>query len=353
MENDEMTIDALDFDAPDVVQNNQAPSQQVEPTQPESTPPDPQEKQSTDAISDYLKTIGIKDSNKIKFEDEQGNIQEKPWNDLTEEEKLNILKTPNVKQADPSEASNYGLDDSETALINYLRENNLSPDEYSNMLQEQGKKSVTPDKVYQVDNYSDDELYLADMQLRAKDMSDEELQQALENAKANPDAYAKYVQGLRNEYKTLEDQQTQQEQAELQAQQQEQYNQFSNSVINAIDNFSSVGDLDIDMNDDDKGELAQFILGQDGAGVNYITKALNDPNSLVAASWFLLHGQEAFNEIQDYVANQVKAAHKAGYDEAVSKLSGKSKPQVFINPSHQNSQPTHTISSIDDINFDN
>ena len=105
------------------------------------------------------------------------------------------------------------------------------------------------------------------------------------------------------------------------------------------------------MNDDDKGELAQFILGQDGAGVNYITKALNDPNSLVAASWFLLHGQEAFNEIQDYVANQVKAAHKAGYDEAVSKLSGKSKPQVFINQNHSQSQ--NPISSIDDINFDN
>ena len=353
MINDEMTIDSLDFDTPDVEQNNQDPSQQVEPTQSEETVSDQEEKQSTDAISDYLKTIGIQDSNKIKFEDEHGNIQEKPWNDLTEEEKLNILKTPNVKQTDPSEASNYGLDDSETALINYLRQNNLSPDEYSSMLQEQGKNSVTPDKVYQVDNYSDDELYLADMQLRAKDMSDEELQQALENAKANPDSYAKYVQGLRNEYKALEDQQTQQEQAELQAQQQEQYNQFSNSVINAIDNFSSVGDLDIDMNDDDKGELAQFILGQDGAGVNYITKALNDPNSLVAASWFLLHGQEAFNEIQDYVANQVKAAHKAGYDEAVSKLSGKSKPQVFINPNHQSSQPTHTISSIDDINFDN
>ena len=72
-------------------------------------------------IREKLIKEGINDSNKIKFEDEQGNIQEKSWNDLTEEEKLNILKTPNVKQTDPSEASNYGLDDSETALINYLR----------------------------------------------------------------------------------------------------------------------------------------------------------------------------------------------------------------------------------------
>ena len=219
------------------------------------------------------------------------------------------------------------------------------------MLQESGKNSVTPEKVYQVDNYSDDELYLADMQLRAKDMSDEELQQALENAKANPDSYAKYIQGLREEYKALENQQNEQQQAELQAQQQEQYNQFSNSVLNAIDSFQSVGDLDIDMNDDDKSQLAQFILGQDGAGVNYITKALNDPQSLVAASWFLLHGQEAFNEIQDYIANQVKEAHKAGYEEAVNKLPAK--PQVIVNQNHQRQQNNNPISSIDDINFDN
>lgn len=351
------SIDALDFDFPNTEPQNSEPVNQVEPQQPEQNdnnqPSGSQENQSTDAISDYLKTIGINDSNKIKFEDEQGNIQEKSWDNLTEDEKLNILKTPNVKQIDPSESSNYGLDDSETALINYLRQNNLSPDEYANMLQESGKNSVTPDKVYQVDNYSDDELYLADMQLRAKDMSDEELQQALENAKANPDSYSKYIQGLREEYKALENQQNEQQQAELQAQQQEQYNQFSNSILNAIDSFQSVGDLDIDMNDDDKTQLAQFILGQDGAGVNYITKALNDPQSLVAASWFLLHGQEAFNEIQDYVANQVKEAHKAGYEEAVSKLSGKSKPQVIVNQNHQRQQNNNPISSIDDINFDN
>ena len=349
------SIDALDFDSPITEPQNSEPVNQVEPQQSEQNgtdqSSDSQENQSTDAISDYLKTIGINDSNKIKFEDEQGNIQEKSWNDLTEGEKLNILKTPNVKQIDPSEASNYGLDDSETALINYLRQNNLSPDEYANMLQESGKNLVTPEKVYQVDNYSDDELYLADMQLRAKDMSDEELQQALENAKANPDSYAKYIQGLREEYKALENQQNEQQQAELQAQQQEQYNQFSNSVLNAIDSFQSVGDLDIDMNDDDKSQLAQFILGQDGAGVNYITKALNDPQSLVAASWFLLHGQEAFNEIQDYVANQVKEAHRAGYEEAVNKLSAK--PQVIVNQNHQRQQNNNPISSIDDINFDN
>jgi len=41
-----------------------------------------------------LKTRGIDDASKIKFEDDNGNIEEKSWNSLTKEEKFNILNTP-------------------------------------------------------------------------------------------------------------------------------------------------------------------------------------------------------------------------------------------------------------------
>jgi hypothetical protein len=43
-----------------------------------------------------LKTRGIDDVSKIKFEDDNGNIEEKDWNSLTKEEKFNILNTPLV-----------------------------------------------------------------------------------------------------------------------------------------------------------------------------------------------------------------------------------------------------------------
>jgi len=124
------------------------------------------------------------------------------------------------------------------------------------MLQQQGASSNTPEPVYQVDSLSDDDLYLADMQLRAKDITDEELQQALEQAKSNPETYQKYVNGLREEYKNLENQNSEQQQAEEQAAQQEQYTQFSNQVLNSINNLNSIGDLDISMDDREKDELA-------------------------------------------------------------------------------------------------
>ena len=38
---------------------------------------------SDDFLSDYLKSKGIDDISKIKFEDDNGNIEEKDWNTLT------------------------------------------------------------------------------------------------------------------------------------------------------------------------------------------------------------------------------------------------------------------------------
>ena len=357
----ELTLDSIDFDVDDSQQTNQEPpAEQNPPTDTKQEQNSEQHnEESQDAIADYLKTIGIEDPEKIKFEDDKGNVSEKAWKDLTEEEKLGILQTPNVKQVDPTLAANYGLDESESTLINYLRQNNISPDEYAELLREQGAQENQPEQIYQVDNLSDDELYLSDLQLRTNNtMTSEELQHALENAKANPNSYNKVIQGLRNEYKILEDQQNQQKEAEIEANRQEQFNQFSNQILDSIDNFDSVGDLSVSMDNDEKNQLAEFILGNDGAGVNYLTKALNDPNALVAASWFLLHGQDMFSDIENYVGGEIKKAREAGKAEALKEFQEKAKqnPNVVVK-TQSNNNPTNPnyqeIKSIDDINFYN
>lgn len=339
-----MDFDDLDFD--DYSQNNQQESNEESVPQQEEHQED--NTSTNDAISDYLKTIGIKDSNNIKFDDGNGGVVNKSWNDLTEDEKFNILKTPNVKYEEPEN----GLNDSEIEFINYLRDNGLSPEEYQQYIYSQGQQQAPQPKMYTVDNLSDDELYLADMQLRAKDMTDEELQNALEVAKANPDTYQKQIAGLRQEYKGLEDQKNQEEQAEYQAQQQEQYQKAANQIFDSIDNFNSIGSMDIQMTDEDKDQLAQFILGKDGAGVSYIQKALSDPQNVVAASWFLLNGQDTFDQIQDYISQVAKNARQAGYQEGL-KQSG-NKPPVVINrnPDKPLINPnTKKPVSIDDIDF--
>jgi hypothetical protein len=51
------------------------------------------------------------------------------------------------------------------------------------------------------------------MKARVPDMTEEELAESLESAKANPQAFEKQVAGLREEYKRLEEEEIQQEQA--------------------------------------------------------------------------------------------------------------------------------------------
>jgi len=34
--------------------------------------------------------------------------------------------------------------------------------------------------------------------------------------------------------------------------------------------------------------------------VNYLQEALQDPQTLVKAAWFILNGDDAFNSIEDY-----------------------------------------------------
>jgi len=45
------------------------------------------------------------------------------------------------------------------------------------------------------------------------------------------------------------------------------------------------------------------MLSQDENGYNYLYKALQEPENLVKAAWFILNGEEAFNNISDYFTN--------------------------------------------------
>jgi hypothetical protein len=45
------------------------------------------------------------------------------------------------------------------------------------------------------------------------------------------------------------------------------------------------------------------MLLRDETGNNYFWQALQDPDTLVRAAWFVLNGEEAFNNISDYFIN--------------------------------------------------
>ena len=87
-----MEISINDLDDDDVITGSEEGTQQ-EPIQ-NQEPSVNEEPNNDDYISDFLRTRGIDDLEKINFEDDEGQLIERSWNDLSKEEKLNILNTP-------------------------------------------------------------------------------------------------------------------------------------------------------------------------------------------------------------------------------------------------------------------
>lgn len=333
-------IDELDDD--DILEGSQEENSVDEPSgyqQQESNDDD------DSFMSDFLRSKGIDDPSRIKFEDENNNIIERNWNDLTREEQINILNTP----LQPQHEDNNDLSDEEVTLLTQIRQSGLTPSQYLQQIQ---GEQVVQEPTYKIDDLSDDEVYILDLESRVGELSDDDAAQALSVAKQNEDLFNKQVEGIRKEYKDREDYNTQQEQAQLEQQQQEAYYQYQDAVINAINNFNSIGNLDLNFEDSDKEELAEFMLSPDEAGNNYLYRALQDPETLVKAAWFILNGDEAFDSITDYFTNQIKLVsenqYRKGYEEG-KKGTSPSRPTVVIQNNKQNQRRQfNTIDDLDD-----
>ena len=344
-----MEISINDLDDDDVITGSEEGTQQ-EPIQ-NQEPSVNEEPNNDDYISDFLKTRGIDDLEKINFEDDEGQLIERSWNDLSKEEKLNILNTPLEQTTEYVDNSN-SLSEEEVNLVNLIRQSNMTPSEYLNALK---SEEIVTEPQYKIDDLSDDEIYLLDLESRVGELNEDEAAQALAIAKQqSEELYKKQVEGIRKEYKEREDLRTQQEQAQIEQEQQEAFEVYKNGVVDAINNFTSIGNLDLNFDDNDKEELAEFMLSQDEAGKNYLFEALQDPETLTRAAWFILNGEEALNEISDYFKGQIKLVsdnqYKKGFDDGSKKNTSKS--TLVIDSSKNKNRQNIQYNSINDLDDD-
>lgn len=325
-----------------------------------SSPAEPEPKQEPeieeDIILSLLKSKGIEDPSKLKFENEEGEIEEVDWESLSNEEKLNIL-TSNDSDID------YGLDEEEQSLFNYLRTNGISPSEYIQYREqiaiENYKQSLEGNPQYEIDNITDDELYALDLESRVKDITKEEIDIALEQEKANPALFEKKMQGIRQEYKEAEDDRRQQEELLHQQERQEQFEEFQDGVMQALENLTEIGGVELNLGQEDLSEIADFILTSDAAGVSWLGKALDDPETLVRMAWFAIKGDEAFESLTEYytkeITQQKREAYTAGYEDAKKGVQPRRNSKVVSKPvpKQDNDIPPTDVGkkTIDDIDF--
>ena len=277
---------------------------------PEDGEPQDQEPVEEDFISSLLKSRGIEDKTRIKFENEEGAVEEVDWDTLSNEDRLNILNSS-------ENTAENGLDDSEIQLISAIRNSGMTPAEFIQHIEQTGvnryiQNSQEDNYQYNVDQYSDDDLYVFDLISRTG-ITEGEAQEALERAKSNEALFAKQMGAIRNEYKEAEREQIQVAQEKQNQLAQERYNQFSQSIVDQINEFKDFSGYNIDMDAEEMQELYDFITGFDAAGNNHFNKALADPKVVVQMAYFALNGQRLIDDITEYFQKEITNVGRESY----------------------------------------
>ena len=301
---------------------------------------DQQNSDEDDFITELLKTRGIEDKSRIKFENDEGEVEEVDWESLSNNDKLNILSS--------SQDIVNELDDQEFNLINAIRQSQLSPSEYLQALQRQSVNAYiqnTQDQAlsYKVDEINDEELYISDLLSRTPGMTETEAYESLDRIKQNEALFKKQIGAIRNEYKNAENEALRYQEAMRQQEAQEQYNLFADSVANSISNFTEFSGCDINMNQEDMQDLYDFITEVDATGVTHFGKVLNDPEWLVKVAWFALNGEQMINDISEYYKKEIANVRKESYNKGLQ--AAKDKPSVV----HKTVHPTKKSNSFDDL----
>ena len=270
-------------DLPDSTDVDNEPTYGVEEPEGDDSNEPVSDESELDVWHQYLKEMGIADSKAIQFENDEGEIETVDFDTLDRETQLTMLR----------ELSDPGLSEHEIEVVNYLRRNNVSFNDVIEHYAEQRLQqylSENPDQVYQktysVDEYSNDELYLADLKNKYPTLTDEELLSELDSAKLNEELFNKKSEAIRQQYKEIEEQQIRdQELAE-----QQRYEALQQNITNAVLNFKEVSiDSDpdsedwrgIEIEDGDRQSILSYLLDQDQEGKSQLVRDIEDPNSLI------------------------------------------------------------------------
>jgi len=256
-----------------------------------------------DFISKLLEAKGFKNKT-IQITDENGEVSDINFDDLTDQEKFDLL-------SDPGQDEGVMPSDDELKTLNFLRTNNMTLEDFAKWQREEGVQEYLANQapITEFDEYTDDEMIAYDfIQRFGEDMTDEEIDAEIERLKADPDAYQKRVNLLRASYKSEAEAQSKLYEQEEQTRNQAAEEEFKTAYINAAGNINYIHGMDLDNND--KQELLDFVLTKDAANRTGLSKALDNPESVLKMAWYLLHGEETYDATVDHFKKEIAKRSK-------------------------------------------
>lgn len=302
-----------------------------------------------DLLTRILESKGI-NPEAVRIQNQEGEVEEVNFYDLSPEEQLDLVNDTYSPQED------FSLEEDEIGFLNHLRDNNLSVNDYleyyKRQVIEEYQNGIQDNTVYDIDSFSDDELFIADLKDKIPDLTDEEAMQQLDIEKQNESLFAKKMTGIRSQLKERERLASEQAEREAQAEADQRAAAYEDMIVKTIQENDSIqfgaNGESITLSEDDMNEIASFILDSDAAGVRYIAKALNDPKKLVDMAWYAMKGEEALSKIADYYKKKIAEVGKTNYEKGFNDAKA-GRPAAKSTVRRPQNQKPKTIKSIDDL----
>lgn len=288
----------------------------------------------TDYIDTVLQAKGI-DRNGIEITDEDGTTSTVSWDDLSDEDKAAILSGEAPVEENDQEPV---IADNELDMLNYFRQNHIgSLQEFADAIAHKAVEDYIASQPAQnttdIDSYSDDEIIALDYINRfGENMSDEEIDEEIERLKTNEEAYKKRVQLLRDSFKAEEEAQRKLYEDTEKQKSEENQQAFVTAYNSAAHDLNTI--QGIDLNDEDKAEILDYVLTKDQFNRTQFSKDLDDPEKVLRMAWFMKHGEYAAEATRNYfaqlLAKQRSASQPAKGGKAVTRprVAAATKPQA-------------------------
>lgn len=256
-------------------------------------------------VKKILESKGFSDLNKMEFLDEDNNIIVKSFDELNEEQKLQLISGTE----DDEEVEE--LSQNEENVISFLRKNQISFEQLQDYFKQKGVEEYlnSISDSYIVDDYEDDELYIADIHNRFPDLKEEELLEELNRAKSNEDLYVKKIAQLREYYKNLEDEQKQIESEQQIKQKQEELVESITGIRDyALNNIKTVGSFDIEPSDVD--EVIDYMYKPLVDGYSRLQKDFSDTDKAFKSAFYALHGDKLIKTLTNHYEGVIDKLEK-------------------------------------------
>ena len=208
-------------------------------------------------------------------------------------------------------------------------------------------------RTYNIDEYTDDEVYLYDLKNKYPEFTDEELNSKLDSAKLNTELFDKEVAAIRTNLKNIEDEQAkQQEEQEAQS-----YQELQNNLQLAMSEFTQI-ELDpedkeqdalaLDVTDEDRAIMLRYLVERDKDGKSQLVKDLEDPKALIELAYYRTRERDNLTGLTRYWKNELanERKEKAKLQKELDRIKNKEK-NSFVVPPKNNQKPSDKKSIMD------